>query len=136
MSTAILEKPTRTKRAKNIGDLVDELVSLRDDKRALEAQISALKEKSDAVEAQVMEQLAANGIDSARGKTATISISSSTVADVQDWDALYAFIKKGNHFHLLQRRVTDLSYREFLEQGKKVPGVEPFTKQRLNVRSL
>ena len=57
------------------------------------------------------------------------------VAGVTDWDKLYAFIKKKNYFHLLQRRVSDPAWRELIEQGKKVPGTTGFTKKRLNYRA-
>jgi hypothetical protein len=40
------------------------------------------------------------------------------------------------YFHLLQKRVSEPAYRELLEKGKKVPGVQPFTARKLNLRSL
>lgn len=59
----------------------------------------------------------------------------STVAQVTDWDAFYAYIYKNKFGHLLQRRVSDPAWRELMEQGKKVPGTTPFTKKRLNFRA-
>ena len=42
-------------------------------------------------------------------------------------------ISRTKAWHLLQRRVSDPAYRELLELGKKVPGVEPFNKRTLSV---
>ena len=75
----------------------------------------------------------------ASGTKATLSFSFSTIADVQGdegWKQLYAYIKKTGYFHLLHKRVTDGAYQELLEAGKKVPGVLPFTKKRINLRTI
>ena len=120
----------------SIGDMIDQLVTLRDRKRELEAKLAEVEGEYKGVEEQLMEQLEAQGIEGSKGAKASCSITKNTVANVTDWDALFAYIKKTGFFHLLQRRVTDTSYRELLEAGKKVPGVEPFTKKRLNLRAL
>ena len=57
------------------------------------------------------------------------------VAQVEDWDEFWKYIYRHKLGHLLQRRVSDPSYRELLEQGKKVPGVSPFNKKRMSFRS-
>ena len=83
-----------------------------------------------------MERLEAEGLDKASGSKATVSISANTVANVEDWDSFWSYIIKNKYTHLLQRRVSDPAYRELLEQGKRVPGVQPFVKRTLNVRSI
>ena len=75
------------------------------------------------------------GVDKFSGKLGTVSISTNVVANVEDWDALYPYIAKNKLWHLLQRRVSDPAYRELLDAGKKVPGVQPFSKKRLNLRA-
>ena len=70
------------------------------------------------------------------GKFATASVTSSVVGHVTDWDKFNAYVKKTGFFHLYQKRLSDASVRELFEQGKKVPGCEPFTKKRLNVRVI
>ena len=70
------------------------------------------------------------------GKAASVSISTSTVANVEDWDAFLAWIYKTKNGHLLQRRVSDPAWREMVEIKGVVPGTQPFTKKRLNLRAL
>lgn len=125
-----------TKKPPTIGALIDQAWELREKKRALDAQIKIIETEAAALESTVMERLQEEGLDSAKGTRASISLSTSTVANVEDWDALFAFIKKGNHFHLLQRRVSDPAFREFLEQGRVVPGAQPFTKTKALLRTL
>ena len=121
---------------KAIGPMVDKLWKLREDARALEAQIKTIEDKAKSMEEEIAEQLKAQGLDKATGKSASISQTSTIVADVQDWPAFHAYIAKNKFFHLLQKRVSDPAYRELLEAGKKVPGVQPFSRKKLNLRTL
>ena len=117
-----------------IGSMTDKLITLRDKKREHEAEITKIEAEYKEVEERLFEKLDAEGTDKGNGKKGSVSISSSTVGNVTDWDALNAYIKKTGYFHLYQRRLSDPAVRELLDSKGKVPGVEPFTKRRLNVR--
>lgn len=129
MATSVKTRPPST------GAIIDQLWGYREQKRGLEAQVKEVEDKIKATEESIMERLGAEGLEKATGTKASVSITSSITADVQDWDLFYPFIAKNKFWHLLQRRVSDTGYRELLEQGKKVPGVVPFTKKRINLRS-
>lgn len=133
--SAVVAK-TAAKFASTIGEMADKLQELREKKRELEAQVAVVEGEYKGIEDELLQQLDAQKTTTCRGKLASVSVSSTVTANVTDWDDLYKFIKKGNHFHLLQRRVTDAAYREFLEHGVKVPGTESFIKKRLNVRTI
>jgi hypothetical protein len=120
----------------NIGDMIDQLHALREQKRALEAKVAAVEGEYKGVEEELLERLGREGIDASRGTKASCSITSSVVANVLDWDVLNAWIGKTKNFQLYQRRLSDPAYRELMELKGKVPGTESFTKKRLNVRSL
>lgn len=62
-----------------------------------------------------------------------IRLSRSTMPAVKDWDALYAYIHKHKAYYLLERRVGVTAFREILETGKALPGVESFTKIKVNL---
>jgi len=119
-----------------IGNMIDGVHALREEKRALEAQIKAIEGKYTAMEAQIMERFTEQGIDASRGTVASCSISTSVVGESTDWDAFTAFVKKKNYFHLIQRRMSDPALRELWEQNVAIPGVEKFIRKKLNVRSL
>lgn len=128
---------TKTKaRPTSTGSLIDQLWATREEKRRVETELKEIEERIREQEELLMERLKAEGLEKATGSKAGVSISSSVSADVQDWDAFWVYIIKNKFTHLLQRRVSDPAYRELLETGKKVPGVQPFTKKRLNVRTL
>ena len=132
-------------KVKTLGSLIDSAFELREKRRALAEQDKLLVEQFEAVQQEIMERLDAEGTDKASSKKATVSISSNVVANVEDWDAFHAFIKKTGFFHLLQRRVSDAAYREMamastsdkkLARALASAGVAPFTKRTLNLRAL
>lgn len=127
--TKVIDVPKLT-----IGQKIDAVFDLREKKRALDAQVKELEGQIKGFESELMEDMAAQGVDKMSGTKATVSITSSTVANVEDWDSFLAFVYKMKYGHLLQRRVSDPAYRELLEQGKKIPGVSPFSQDRLNLR--
>lgn len=119
----------------SIGPAIDKLNALREKKRKLEAQVSEVEAEYKDLEELLMEKLEAEGSRTGAGKTATASISQSVVGNVTDWEKVNAFIKKTGFFHLYQRRLSDAAVRELFDQGKKIPGCEPFIKKRLNLRA-
>ena len=118
------------------GAQIDEMWKLRQEKRALDKEVEAIAAKIAEKEAELLESLKANGLDKATGKHASVSISSSVSANVEDWDVFLAWIYKTKNGHLLQRRVADPAWREMSEIKGVVPGTQPFTKTRLNLRVL
>ena len=131
------ERP-KTRKATKLtpGATIDTMWELREKKRALEASVKDVEGQIADLESKLMEDMQANGVDKMTGKHASVSITSTVVADVEDWDAFWAYIHKMKYGHLLQRRVSDPAYRELLDLGKKIPGTQPFTKKRLNLRAL
>lgn len=117
-----------------IGKRIDQMFALRKKKAELEAAIKSLEGQIADLDSEIMEAMQAAGIEKTATKSGTASISTSVVAQVEDWDKFWTYIYRNKFGHLLQRRVSDPSYRELLEQGKKVPGVVPFTKKRVGYR--
>lgn len=120
----------------NLGDMIDTLATLRDKKRDLQAQVDATEGEYRGIEEELMERLGREGVSASRGTLASCSITSSVTGNVTDWEAFNKYVKKTGYFHLYQRRISDAAYRELMESKGSVPGVEPFTKRRLNLRSL
>lgn len=134
MATATKAKPAT--RPVPTGKLIDQIWAAREEKRRLEVEVKEVETVMAELEQQLMESMEAEGLEKAIGTKASVSITTSTVADVKDWDEFWKYIFKNKFSHLLQRRVSEPAYRELLEAGKKVPGVEPFNKRKLNLRSL
>jgi hypothetical protein len=144
----ILENP-RARTAKpaptmTLGEACDKLWQLREDKRKadaeskrIEAEIKGDEEKGIVgLERTVIYLLDSQGTRKAEGRKASVSITESTVGNVEDWEALWPYIAKNKFWHLIQKRVSDPALRELWALKKVVPGVQPFTKRTVSVRSL
>lgn len=146
MATSVASKKTpmtaapapakKTAKAVPLGTQIDALFKLREKLREIQALEKAQMDLISEAEAAVMEAMKSQGVDKTTGKLATVSISTTVTGNVVDWDAFLAYIYKNKFGHLLQRRVSDPAVRELFETKGKVPGVEPFSKERLNVRKV
>lgn len=118
----------------DLGTLAAQRDQLREEKRALEAQVKELDSQLRDNEAEILELMGAQGVTRTGVGPYTMSISEQSVANVQDWDAVNDYIRAHDAFHLYQRRLSNGAYNEILAGGESIPGVEPFTKVSLNFR--
>ncbi len=132
MSNEAVKKPL-TQAA--IGKTIDKVFALRKKKADLESAMKDVEGQIAILDSELMEAMEQTGLQKTSTKSGTASISTSTVAQVEDWDALLAYIYKNKFGHLLQRRVSDPAWRELVEQGKKVPGTTGFIKKRIAYRA-
>lgn len=119
-----------------LGSTIDQAYALREKKREAEKVVKAIEEEITALNEVLFERLDAAETSKGEGKLASVSISNSIVANVTDWEALWPYIAKNKHFHLVQKRLSDPAVRELWGMNKTIPGVEPFTKRTLNLRTL
>lgn len=119
----------------DIATLATTRYELREQKRALEAQIKELDKALAANEEELLAAADAVGLTHFRVGKLALSVSEQVVGNVTDWDALYAYIQDEGAFYLLQRRLGNAAYKELLDAGTPPPGVEPFTKRSINLRA-
>lgn len=120
----------------NLGALIDGIWAEREKKRALEAQVKLQEELIATMEQALLERMDKEGVDKSTGRKATVSISENIKANIVDWDVFCKFVKKNDYFHLFHRRVADEAARELFQTKGSVPGLEPFTKRKVNIRTL
>lgn len=107
-----------------LGATIDLLWSLREERKAADVIVNEIKERESAVEAHLMNNFDKSG-DGAKGKYGLATLKHSTVADVTDWPAFYAYIQKNKAWDLLQKRPAITAIRERWDAKKTVSGVEP-----------
>ena len=125
-----------TARMSTMGSTIDSLWSKREEKREAEIKIKAIEAEIASIEESLMERMDKEETSKSQGTKAYVFITPTTVANVEDWPAFYAYIAKNKYFHLLHKRASDPAARELWNANKKIPGVQPFTKRKLNIRSL
>ena len=119
----------------SIGAKIDALFVLREKKRKHDEAIKELEKQMSALQQELITQMQAEGISASKGRKASVSISTNVVPQVEDWDAFYEFIRKKRWFHLLERRPSTSGCRELFEKSGRIPGVVPFDKVTLNLRT-
>lgn len=116
-----------------IGNLVDSMYLLREEKRKFDASSEAVSKQIAELETQLIEVLDKQNTSRGDGKFASVSISKTIVPTVTDWDALWGFILKTKSTQLLQRRVSSPAWQELCSLGKIPPGVESFEKRSIKL---
>ena len=117
----------------NLGETADRLLKLRTERIQLQKEVEQLKKNETALQDQLTEELIGQGLTSAGGKLATISLNPMTVPTVVNWGALEKYIASTGHFHLMQKRMSSKAYIEHLAQVGPVPGVDPTTLTKLSL---
>jgi predicted RNase H-like nuclease (RuvC/YqgF family) len=119
-----------------LGTMVDEMYTIRNQRSELARQDKALTAEYEALAAQVMAALDEQETTMTRAKTASAIITEETVAQVDNWDLTYEYIKEHSAFYLLQRRFNNAAWREITESGDTVPGTVPVKVRKIAVRKI
>lgn len=135
-ATAAKKAAVVPKFPKTIGQMVDFIAILQEERDAIKSSLAA---KESAISA-AMEHMEANfdagDLNGAKGSVGIAERKSQVVYNGKDWDAIYAYIKKNNAFELLHKRLTAAAVEERAEAGKPVPGVESFTRHFIQVKPI
>jgi hypothetical protein len=112
---------------------------LREQKTAIETEVkervSTLKAKMDKLEAYLKTQMDAQGLTSFKSDSGTAFLTTTDYANVANWDAVLEFIRENEAFDMLEKRVSKVAVRGYIEQTKSVPpGITYGTKLEVNIR--
>jgi hypothetical protein len=123
----------------NIGDVIRTYMKLRDQKAAIEGEVkervSELKAKMEKLEAYLKTQMDAQGLTSFKSDYGTAFLTTTDYANVADWDAVLDFVRDNEAYDMLEKRVSKIAVRGYIEQSKAVPpGINYGTKLEVNVR--
>ena len=103
-------------RTPTVGSLIDKLDDLREKKRKADLVVKELEAQYSELDTTLMQRLQAEGMQKASGKKATYSLGEEVVATVNDWDAAWKIIAKNPQ--LMQRRISNPAFREYLDHAK------------------
>lgn len=123
----------------NVGDVIRTYIKLRDQKAAIEAEtkerVADLKAKMEKLEAYLKAQMDAQGLTSFKSDYGTAFLTTTDYANVADWDAVIRFIRDNEAYDMLEKRVSKIAVRGYIEANKAVPpGITYGTKLEVNIR--
>lgn len=122
---------------------VDEVVAaymkLRHKKDAIKAEMDAklddIKTKMQKLEAWIKERADEDGVTSYKTKHGTAFLTTTDYAQVADWDVVFQFIQDKEAWDMLEKRVSKVAVRGYIQHYKQVPpGVNYGTRLEVNVR--
>lgn len=97
---------------------------------AAQKKMESLKREKTKLEAEGIEFLLKDGVDSIRSGRMTVSLSERDVPTIQDFDKFWTYVRRNNLPELIHRRVSSDAWRE---REQKVPGIGTFTKRSLSI---
>jgi hypothetical protein len=114
-------------------------MKLRYQKEAVEAgikeEVATIKAKMEKLEAWIKEQADAQGVTSFKTKHGTAFLTTTDYANVADWDAVLDFIRENDAYDMLEKRISKMAVRGYIDLNKSVPaGVNYGTKLEVNIR--
>ena len=89
---------------------------------ALDKQIADLEEQREEIRLAIKDQMKALGLKSVNTSYGTVSLSTKTRYNTQDWDSFKAFVLEHQVVDLLEKRIAQTNMATFLEEN---PGVVP-----------
>jgi enamine deaminase RidA (YjgF/YER057c/UK114 family) len=100
-------------------ELVKVYIKIRDAKAAktaeMEEAVKALQDQMDLVEHELLEICKTTGQDGGKTEHGSFTRSVKTRYWPSDWDAMYRFIKEHDAPELLERRVSQTNFKDFLQ---------------------
>lgn len=121
---------------KRLDEIIDEMFAVRARKRKLEAKVKDADAEYAELASEFIQTAKSAGTDYARGKLASASITKQLVPQARDWDEIYDYIRENDAMYLLHRRISAGAWKELLDSGTDVPGIEAYEKETVSLREL
>jgi hypothetical protein len=123
----------------NVDTVIGSYMILRRQKEKIEAsvkeQVSDIKLKMEKLESWIKQQADAQGVTSFKTKHGTAFLTTTDYANVADWDAVLTYIRDNEAYDMLEKRISKIAVRGYIEENKSVPpGVNYGTKLEINIR--
>ena len=118
-------------------DRIARMLNLREEVRADEAVLKTKKAKLKEMEEFAIELLLKKNLKSmGTPDGGSIAVNPEEVAQVNDWEEAFKYIRKKNAFYLMFKRVNNAAWREELKarRNRDIPGISKFTKYKLSLR--
>jgi len=122
-----------------VEEVIGAYMKLRNQKEVIEAaakaEVKVFKEKMYKLEAWLKQKADEDGVTSFKTDSGTAFLTTTDFAAVADWDAVLTFIRDNDAYDMLEKRISKMAVRGYIEANKSVPaGVNYGTKLDINIR--
>jgi hypothetical protein len=112
--------------SKPVGQVINDLAEVRKEIMKKNAEVKDLQKEKSELEAVLMARFKEQGVTRMAADGYTVTLAKQTVPTIKDWTAFSKYVVENDALYLLQRRLSPAPYRDLLDQGQQVPGLEPF----------
>lgn len=119
----------------NIGEKINQIWQLREQHRKLTADDKDVKAGIAELERDIINELESQGLFTTHADKAMVTLTEMDVPSITDWDTFLDWVKETESWYMLSKSVSASAYREALASGINPPGIEPFTKKSLSIRT-
>ena len=117
----------------HLPDLVDNYISLRAQRLALDKEAASLKETEDDIYKVIVSKMREEGMTAMGAKNGFVKLKEVVEPIPTDWPELYMYIQRTGHFEFLHKRIATLAIKEHVEAGEEIPGIGFTTVYKLTV---
>lgn len=117
--------------ATTLAELMEQLKAKRAQHAEAQAVVDGIEAEEEVLEAQILEKLQETGVDRVVHSGYLAKRDERIYGQIKDYDAFTKFVHRNKYYHLFERRIATLAFRELLGLKGSVPGVEPITKVKL-----
>lgn len=121
---------------KTLGECADLLYKVKAARLAKKKEMEELESQETELKEYIIKTLPKSKASGVAGKVARIAVANKDVQQVDDWDALFKYVKKNDAFELLQRRLSTAAVQERLDDGQQVPGVKLIKVPQVSINKL
>lgn len=118
---------------KKLGTKVTEFLKLKQKIKKKNVEVEDLKAIASVLEGEIIKGLENGKIERSDVALGSVSLKKSNVWSAKDWDKIWKYILKNKDKALLQKRLSQATFNEYLEEGVKIPGTEKLIKKTLSV---
>lgn len=134
--SAVLEEAQIENSPKTVADIMRRMFEIRSERSEIKDRDSELFQEFERLSEQLIAKMEEQGSTRVSCKgLGTAILAKTIVPGVDDWDAVFQFIKDNDAFHLVQRRIATGAFREMLSAGQEVPGIRQVEKVDIGLRS-
>lgn len=119
-----------------LGACIDLAYTLNQQYLAKKAEADAVAAQVREVEEHIIDTFPKAGLHGGKGDLASATLSSTTEPTPKNWDLIFAYVKKKGAFDLMYRRINGKAWRDRIEAGEKIPGIEEFNRIKLSIRKI
>lgn len=136
MATTTATKKEVFKLPKTLAACADALYETRAKRLEVQKIVDDLQARESALREHLIDNLPKSDATGVSGKLARATVTVKELPRVEDWDKLWAHIKKTGAFELLQKRLANAAVEERWEHNKQVPGVGKFNAVSISLNKV